>query len=261
MIDPLIALGHPLYHRLARLVSFGAFLFQLGKSLLRNARRGWGVVMQVTIYQIYFTCIQALPVMLLISFCAVSVFISQADNFIGSAQASQYLATLFVILVVRELAPLLTCLVVVGRSGTAVASELASMKVNEEISALKSMGVDPLYYLGVPRLIGIVVSSVWLSLSFSFLSMFFAMVIGFFQIGVSPAAFTQGVTWFISATDLVLNLVKSVLFGSVIGLVCMFFGFSVRGASTEIPQAITHAVIVSVFWCFLFSAIVTVLVY
>ena len=214
-----------------------------------------------TALQIYFTCIQALPVVLFLALFVVAVFINQADDFIGNTAGAEFFANLFVIVIIRELAPLLTAMIVIGRSGTAIASELASMGANEEIDALRVMGVDPLYYLGVPRVLGLTISMVCLSLAFSLMSMFFTLVIGYYQEGVSPLYFLESVTRFVSGLDILLNFTKSVLFGFGIALVCTFWGFSTGGATTEIPQATTKAVISAVFWCFILSAAVTILVY
>ncbi len=261
MTDPLILVGHSLYRRFERWMLFGVFITKILRSTLRNGRRAFSVQLQVTSIQIYFTCIQALPIVFFLSLFVVAVFISQADNFIDNSEASKWVANLFVLIVVRELAPLLTTLVVVGRSGTAIASELASMTANEEIHALEMMGVDPIHYLVIPRLIALTISVVCLSIMFSLFSLFFAMVLGFYNQGISPVSFMQGVTGFLTGFDILLNLVKSALFGMLVALICSFCGLSTRGMQTEIPQATTHAVISSVFWCFVFSTLVTVMVY
>ncbi len=261
MRDILVDVGHPLYQRLSNLISFGVFLLRFSKAALRNWGRGMNVLFQGIAFQIYFTCIQALPVILFLSLFVVAVFISQSDNFVADTTAAEYFAKLFVIVIIRELAPLLTALVVIGRSGTAIASELASMAANEEIDALKVMGVDPLYYLGVPRVVGLTVSVVCLSITFSLMGMFFTMLICFYEEGVAPVFFLEGVTSFISVVDLLLNLIKSFLFGLGIALVCSFWGFSTTGSATEIPQATTKAVISSVILCFVLSALITVIVY
>jgi len=260
-MDFLIAFGHPLYQRFSRLVWFGVFVTHLFRSIVRNCKRSFNVLIQGTSFQIYFTCIQALPVVFFLALFVVAIFITQARSFAMNTDSAGLVANLFVVIVIRELAPLLTALVVVGRSGTAIASELASMAANQEINALKIMGVDPFYYIVVPRLLGIVVSMVCLSLTFSLLSMFFTMTIGFYMLDISPGSLLGQVTAFLTGMDLLLNLVKSAIFGLVISLVCTFCGFSAQGATTEIPQVTTHAVIASVFWCFVISALVTVLVY
>lgn len=260
-MDPLIVFGHPLMQRFWRLISFGVFLVQLFKSFFHNWTRGFNVLLQVTSLQIYFTCIQAVPIVFFLSFFIVAVFISQANDFFGSGDASRFVANLFEVIIVRELAPLLTCLVVVGRSGTAVASEMASMTANEEINALKIMGVDPMHYLVIPRLIGITLSVVCLSVLFSLLSLFFTMTIGYYMESISPSSFLSGVVNCVTGFDIFLNLFKSMIFGATVALICAFWGLSARGLTTEIPQMTTHAVIGSVFWCFVISALVTVMVY
>ncbi len=257
----MVVVGHLWYQRFSRFVSFGVFLWQLAKSAVHNALRGMDVLLQVTSYQIYFTCIQALPVVVFLSFFVVFIVINQVDNYIGNNEAWSVIANLFVVLIVREMAPLLTSLVVIGRSGTAIASELASMVANEEVDALTIMGVEPLRYLVIPRVIGITVSVTCLSVVFSLLSLLFTTVLAFAHLGVAPPAFLQGVGNALSGFDIVLNLFKSVVFGASVALICCFWGLSTSGTRTEIPQATTRAVIVSVFCCFLLSAAVTMLVY
>ena len=261
MLDPLIVFGHPLMQGFWRLISFGVFLVQLIKSCFRNWTRGFSVMVQVTSFQIYFTCIQALPAVFFLALFIVAVVLSQADDFFGTGDTSKFVATLFEVVIVRELAPLLTCLIVVGRSGTAVASELTSMTANEEIDALKIMGVDPMHYLVIPRLIGVTLSVICLSITFSLISLFATMGIGYYLEAISPSAFLAGVVQCVTGLDIFLNLFKSTVFGAAIALICAFWGFSARGSNTEIPQMTTHAVISSVFWCFVISGLITILVY
>ncbi len=260
-MDFLAAFGHPLYERFSRMMWFGVFLLHLIRSVRRNLKRGISVLVQGTSFQIYFTCIEALPVVFFLSLFVVAVFIQEASGFIGCSEASRSVANLFVVIVIRELAPLLTGLIVVGRSGTAIASELAGMAANQEIQARRVWGVEPFQYLLVPRVIGLTVSMVCLSLTFSLLSMFFAMILGFYMLDALPFAVLQDVGVFLSGVDLALNVVKSAVFGLIISLICCFWGFSAKGAMTEIPQVTTQAVIASVFWCFVVSALITMVVY
>ena len=124
-------------------------------------------VITVISAQIYFTGVQALPLISVLALASGSIVIMQSNMQLTLLGGAEMIGNLLVVIIVREISPLLTALVVIARSGTAVASELGNMKVNRETEALELMGINPLSYIVFPRLVGGVLSV--LALAFYFI--------------------------------------------------------------------------------------------
>ena len=180
--------------------------------------------------------------------------ISQATRELGRIGATDYIGTLIVIAIVRELGPLLTALVVVGRSGTAIAAELATNQVLGEVRALESMGIDPKQYLVLPRFIGSLVSVFALLVLFDFVAVMAGFAAARFQ-GLPGPRYFQIVLESLTNRDVWLTVLKALTFGSIVGIVPTYFGLSVRRASTEIPIAASRAVVSAIVGIFLCSAL------
>jgi phospholipid/cholesterol/gamma-HCH transport system permease protein len=231
----------------------------LRETLAFYRRRQVGLL--VVYRQILFTGIEAL---LLVSFFAIAIgglVILQGNLLLSNFGQSKYIHMILATIVVRELAPLLTALIVVARSGSAISTELGNMVVNQEIDVLRSLGIDPLSYLAAPRVIGVVVSMITLSLYFSVA----AVVGGWF---CSTWFFPQSFGVFLSAfmmqlhmSDMVTGLVKSAVFGCFIATISCYQGLSVVSASTEVPQRAIRAVVNSLVAVVLSDMVITAFYY
>src|SRR5512142_1815708 len=134
------------------------FGFGGARAAVALPRAGRAVVFRVTLNQIRFTAVHAIGLVVLLSGILSFLVISQAVRELGQIGATGLIGTLMVVVIVRELGPLITALAVAGRSGTAIAAELATNKVMGEVRALEAMGIDPQQYLVVPRFLGALVS-------------------------------------------------------------------------------------------------------
>jgi phospholipid/cholesterol/gamma-HCH transport system permease protein len=156
-------------------------------------------------------------------------------------------AALIAVAVVQELGPLLTAILVSGRSGSAFAAEIGTMKVKEVVDALTAMGFDPLRFLAVPKILAIVIVLPLLTLY----SMFFC-ILGGFLVGVYLLDFTM-YTYFnetmknIAIFDLIASLIKSVVFAVVVAGIGCQRGFQVRGGAEAVGTETTSAVVTSLF--------------
>src|SRR6185295_6559132 len=151
--------------------------------------------------QILFTGVQALALVSVIALFIGATIIIQT-GIMAPATTGEMLGQILVAVVVRELAPLGTAIVIAGRSGTAISTELGNMKVNSEVLALSSLGVDPLRYVVLPRMVGCVVSVVALMIYFSIVSLSAAFAIGILASGASLSSFQQGVAGSVMPHDL-----------------------------------------------------------
>jgi phospholipid/cholesterol/gamma-HCH transport system permease protein len=157
-----------------------------------------------------------------------------AENFLGSAVALGIL---------RELGPVLSAFMVTGRTGSAMAAELASMKVSEQIDALYSMAVNPIQYLVSPRIIAGLISMPLLTAIFDVVAIYGAYVIGVNLLGVSSGSYFAGMELSVVFKDVLSGFLKSVSFGLIITWICCYKGFNAPPMATGVGQATTESVV------------------
>jgi phospholipid/cholesterol/gamma-HCH transport system permease protein len=231
------------------------------RATLLDQAQGMRTIFSVISAQIYFTGFQALPLITVLALASGGVVILQSSFNLTLLGGTQMIGNLLVAIIVRELGPLITALVVIARSGTAVASEVGNMRANREIEALECMGINPLSFIVFPRLVGGVVSV--LCLAFYFTAM--ALIGGFLLtklIQDMPTSFyLDSLANAIAAEDLWLFLLKNTFSGMIIFVVCCYQGLSVKRSPTEVPIATTQAVVNSIVYVVIFNLSVTSLFY
>ncbi len=213
--------------------------------------------------QILFTGIEALGLILLIAVATGVTVVAQAQLWLGRFGQSDMLSPLLVVVIIREIGPLLVNLVVIGRSGSAVAAEMASMRVRREFEVLEAQGVDPMVYLIMPRVFGIAVSVFGLAVIFTVVSLGSGYLSGLFLVAAQsdPTLFINRVLGALTPTDLIHFLVKTLVPGLLTGTICTLEGIQVRDAATEVPKAATRGVVRSMGAVVVVSALVSLLTY
>ncbi len=174
---------------------------------------------------------------------------------------SKIFYTILVSVVVRELAYILTALIIIARSGTAISTELGNMVINDEIDALQSFGISPINYLIVPRVLGLIISMITLSIFFNAFSMFGAWFLSSVFYSLDIQTFTYALFSELTIRDIIASLVKSSIFGFTIALVSSFEGLKVVFASTEVPQRTIKAVVWSLTLIIIFDILITISFY
>lgn len=210
--------------------------------------------LRVAMTQVRFTALNAVGLVTLLSGILSFLVISQATRELGRIGATDYIGMLIVIAIVRELGPMLTALVVVGRSGTAIAAELATNQVMGEVRALESMGIDPKQYLVLPRFVGSLISVFALLVLFDVVAIMAGFAAARFN-GLPGPRYFQIVLQSLTNRDVWLTVLKALAFGAIVGVVPSYFGLAVRRASTEIPIAASRAVVAAIVGVFLCSAL------
>lgn len=212
---------------------------------------------RVLLKQIYFTGLEASGVIVSVAALLGVVVITQVGSLVGGNGALT--GKILVWVVMRELAPLLTAIVVIARSGTAIAAELGSMKINGELDSLEMMGIPVRHYLLLPRIVGVTLSVVILVVYFvvsSFTASFLAASLGWH---ISFEQFSQGILQALGGGEIVMLFGKSVLFGLTISATCCSYGLSVDRSLTEVPQVATRAVMTSLMSLFLLDGLLAYL--
>jgi len=253
-VNVVTRLGAATARRLSRLGALARFGFGAVRAGLTLPRAGRAVAVRVTINQVRFTAVNAVGLILLLSSILSFLVISQAVRQLGQLGVTDLIGTLMVVAIVRELGPLITALAVAGRSGTAIAAELATNKVMGEVRALEAMGIDPQQYLVVPRFLGALISVFALLVLFDVV----AIAAGFAAAslnGMTGARYSEIVLQQLSLIDVWLTVAKAAAFGVIVGLVPSYFGLSVRRAPTEVPIAVSRATVVQIVGIFVASAL------
>ena len=258
MIAPIAALGRGVARSVAWIGALARFFFATLAAWRWLPRAGRRVVGRVLLRQVWFTALQAIPLVIVLASILSFLVISQASRELGRLGATALLGQLMVVAIVRELGPLLTALIVAGRSGTAIAAELATNTVMGEVTALRGMGIDPLHYHVLPRLGAAICSVLGLIVVFDLV----AIASGFIAAtggGVGAARYFELVLDSLSFRDVALTVLKGIAFGTIIGMVPTYHGLSVRGASTDVPIASSQAVVGSTLLIFICSGLFVVL--
>jgi phospholipid/cholesterol/gamma-HCH transport system permease protein len=145
----------------------------------------------------------------------------------------------------RELAPVLTALMVAGRVGAAIAAEIGTMKVTEQLDALRTMGTSPVSYLAVPRFVALMVALPLLTAESIFFGIFSGYMVAVHMLGIDQAYFLENMFKFTAAKDVISGLIKSTFFGMFIALISCYKGFNASEGAEGVGRATTEAVVVS----------------
>lgn len=217
-------------------------------------------VRRIAVSQILFTGVQAVGLVGVIALLLGATIIIQT-NLMAPGTPGEMLGKILVAVVVRELAPLVTAIVVAGRSGTAIATELGNMKASSEVLALESLGIDPARFIVLPRLIGAIVSVLVLTVYFSVVAVAGGYSVSLLITAPSFSALRSGFAEALVPADLALFLAKGVGLGLIVGWLACHFGLEVKSSPTEVPQKASAAVVMTLFGCVAFNLLVTAMFY
>lgn len=189
----------------------------------------------------------AIPIVLVINMLVGFVMGFQSARQLETYGANVFVADIVGLAVVRELAPLITAIVVCGRSGAAFAAEIGTMKVNEEIDALRVMGLGPVRYLVVPRVLALLATVPLLTLASDVVGVFGGLVVGMTSLGVGPGAYISELRTAVLPWDVLSGLIKSVAFAVAIALIGCQQGFATHGGATGVGRRTTTTVVATIF--------------
>ncbi|MCB0342491.1 MAG: ABC transporter permease [Pseudobdellovibrionaceae bacterium] len=223
--------------------------------------QGMRTIFSVISAQIYFTGFQAMPIVTSLALASGGIVIMQSTAQLNLLGGVDNIGNLLVVIIVREVGPLLTALIVIARSGTAVASELGNMRANREIDALEVMGIDPLSYIVFPRIFGGVISVICLAFYFVAIALLGGFVVSRLTTEMSFAFYIDSLAQAFAAEDVLLFLLKNTFSGAIIFAICSFQGLSVKKSPHEVPQVTTKAVMKSIIYVIGFNLTVTTLFY
>lgn len=223
--------------------------------------RGRKLRLSRAIHQAMAVGVEALPIVSLIAFFVGMIFALQSAYQLRKLGALQFVADAVAIAITRELGPLMTAIMVIGRSGSSFAAEIGTMKVNEEIDALETMAFEPVHFLVAPKFLAMILMLPCLTTWADFMG-----VLGGGLFGVAKAGFTW-ISYFhrtfdaLVLRDVTTGLIKSVMFGIVITAVGCSEGFATGLGSEQVGRSTTSAVVKSIFMVILVDLVFTALFY
>ncbi len=199
-----------------------------------------------TIDQMYSIGVQSFPIVALTSFFTGMILALQSGNVMVDFGAKMYLGTLVAFSLILELGPILTGVVVAGRVGAGVAAELGSMKVTEQIDALRAMGTDPVKKLVVTRFIAGFFMVPALTIFADGLGILGGLFVATTLFGIAPQFYWRTVMTPLSIEDVIMGVAKPFIFGVVLIWVACFLGLNTQGGTAGVGRATTNAVVIAI---------------
>jgi phospholipid/cholesterol/gamma-HCH transport system permease protein len=226
------------------------FLQMLGSlfaALYGVLRRPRSLRLTSLFYQLYRVGLQAIPIVVLITFLIGAIIAQQGIFHFRKFGADSYVVDMVGILVLRELGVLIVAIMVAGRSGSAYTAELGSMKMREEIDALSTMGLDPVEVLILPRIIALVCALPILTFIGSMAALYGGGLVAWFYGGMGPAIFIARLHDAVSVTSFEVGMIKAPFMALVIGIVACSEGLRVKGSAESLGKQTTTSVVKSIF--------------
>ncbi len=214
----------------------------------------------IAVNQTKFTGIDALSLIVVIAMMLGATVIVQATKNFPKFGIEGFIGNLLVIIIARELGPLVTAVIVVSRSGSAIAAEIATQKQRHEIHSLELMGIDTTLYIIFPRMMASVFSIFSLMVIFDMVAFFGGYLIALTTVFIPIDIFFASLLDSFSFEDLVITILKSFIYGTLIPLICCYYGFKPT-SDYEIPIYVSKAVVRTLLILFVINAIVSALFY
>jgi len=205
--------------------------------------------------------VSAVPIVVLISLSIGMILAMQSASQLEQFGATIFTADLVAVAQTRELGPLMTAIIVAGRSGSGIAAEIGTMKVGEEIEALQSMGFHPIKFLVVPKLIALAVMVPCLTIIADFIGIGGGVAIAVFSLDLGFTRYITRTIFALVFKDIVTGLIKSFVFAFLVGITGCYMGFKVEGGAEGVGRNTTQSVVVSIFLIILADAFFTFIFY
>lgn len=243
-------IGRKTIYQITHLLNLMAFTIRIITQTLSAPKEGRLLVAKAIVEQIYFTYVQALWIIVPVSLLMGTSIIIQACTI------QQNLGKYIIIGIIREIGPMVTALIIILRSATAVAVEIGYMKVRGEIEAIEMAGIDPVRLICFPRLAGITSAVLCLFIVFDFLAIAGSGVLVKVFTNLPVEALMSSMAKAVEMTDILVGVTKALLFGFIITIVCLYNGFSIEKQITNVAIGTSKASLE----CFLYVLIANILI-
>ena len=202
---------------------------------------------------------QAFPIVSLISFLIGMIFAFVGVMQLNMFGAGIYTANLVAVAMVREMAPIMTAIIMAGRTGAAYAAQLGTMKVNEEIDALKTLGMQPIDFLVTPRVIALVVMMPLLTIYSSLMGIFGGLAVGVVMLDINMVQYVAQTVDAVELNSLFGGLFKSIVYGSLVAMAGCQQGMACGNSAMAVGEATTKAVVMGIVLIVVSASVLTVI--
>lgn len=227
-----------------KLIAFGGLLIS---EMVLSIARPLSVRWQDVLSYMKKVGTDGLPILALISFLLGLIIAFMSSLQLKQFGANMYVPSLVAIAMVRELGPIITGILVAGRSGSAFAAEIGTMKVNEEVDALITMGFNPVRFLAIPKIFASVLVVPLLTFFSDFFAIVGGMVVGVFGLDLTLNTYFQQTSWALTVFDIGAGVVKSIVFAILIAGIGCYRGFQASGGAESVGNSTTSAVVSGLF--------------
>jgi len=254
----LASIGRQTWSGLENLFGMLAFVGESSVALLRLMSRPRRICWRAVFHNIQTAGFEALPIVGLLSFLMGVVIAYQGSDQLQRFGANIFIADLVGLSMLRELSPLLTAIIIAGRSGSAYAAQIGTMKVTEEIDALRTIGVSPQELLVLPKLLALVIALPLLTVYADVAGVFGGMIMARSKLDVSFDVFINRLGDAVRLSSFLTGIVKAPVFAAIIALVGCFQGFQVGGSADSVGRQTTLSVVQAIFLVIVADAIFSI---
>lgn len=219
--------------------------------------RGKGLRWKSSVEQMVLIGVNSIPIISTLSFAVGMILALQGAYILKEFGATIYVADLVGVAMTRELSPLVAAVIIAGRSGSSFAAEIGTMKVSEEVDALVTIGLNPIKFLVIPKLLAIMIMQPCLTMISTVVSMLGGLVIGLVILDLGLVRYVNQTFNALILQDIVTGLIKSVIFAIIIALVGCYEGFQVEGGAEGVGLHTTASVVKSIFLIIIADLVVT----
>lgn len=252
------SVGRKAASQFRQLFEFLVFLGKLAFVFSQSALRPWRIRWPLVVKELQNAGVNALPIVGLLSFLIGIVIAYQGGVVLRDYGANIYVADIVGLSMVRELAPLITAIIVAGRTGSAYTAQIGTMIVTEEVDALRSIGVAPLEMLVLPKLIALVIALPLLTVFADVLGLFGGMIMSATMLDLNSVTFINRLSEALSLDSYLSGVGKAPVFAAVIAAVGCFQGFRVFGSAESVGRQTTISVVQSIFLVIIIDAVFSI---
>jgi phospholipid/cholesterol/gamma-HCH transport system permease protein len=240
LFSPSEAVGkyvHDLFEGLGRFFVFSGRVFA---NIPRRPYR-WRLLME----QLERIGVRSVPIIALSSMAIGMIFSLQLTMLMAMFQAETMVGAAVGLTLARELAPVVTALMLIAKNGSAMTAELGTMHVTEQLDAMQTMSVDPVHYLVTPRVVASIIAFPFLTAMANVIGIVGSYIVAVGMLDVDPGGFFDQLYWFVEPTDVYSGLIKAAVMGLMMAIICSYFGFQSGRGAKGVGEASTRAVVTS----------------
>jgi phospholipid/cholesterol/gamma-HCH transport system permease protein len=237
---------------------FLSFVGEMLFGLLKLIVSPWNFRFTAFVKHVDTSAIKASGIIIILSFLIGLVVAYQSAGYLTKIGADIFIVDISVMSVFRELSPIITAILITARSASSFTAEIGTMKITEEIDAMRTMGLDPFVFLVIPRVFALIITMPFLVFAADMAGMMGAYIVSHFQLGIGLNDFIDRMYLEISVNELYVGLAKSPIYGAIIGIVGCYRGFQATGSTDSIGKLTTKSVVSALFWVIICDAIIAV---